>query len=265
MTSTGWLDPNALRGRTALVTGASAGIGLACATALDGAGATVVLVARGERGLTDACAAMSRRARSLVADLAAEDGVTGLVDRVAADVGHVDVLVNNVGGGEMMPADRITDRMLQEQFQLNVFAPLILAGKLGARMAERGAGSIINISSKTAVLGVAELSVYCAAKSAVNGFTRALAAEWGEHGVRVNAVMPGLVATESNRNLTESPTILAGFNDRCDLRRPASPEEVAAVVAFLASDGSTYLTGQCIPVDGGVIGAHHGYPRFADG
>jgi NAD(P)-dependent dehydrogenase (short-subunit alcohol dehydrogenase family) len=262
--SLGALRGDALSGRTAVITAASSGIGLASAAALALAGAQTFLVARGENRLREAQEHVPG-STIVTADLSTTDGVDSLIKFMETIDRKVDILVNCAGGGNFVAADSIDREAIAAVFDLNVKATILLSSAFGAGMVQRGFGSIVNISSMAADLGCSHLTLYSAAKSAVNGFTRALAAEWGRSGVRVNAVMAGLIETARNVGMFEDEEIMEEFNSRCDLGRPAQPSEVGRVVAFLACDDSSYITGQCIPVDGGAIGSHHGHTRHAAG
>jgi NAD(P)-dependent dehydrogenase (short-subunit alcohol dehydrogenase family) len=258
------LRSDALEGRTAVVTAGTSGIGLAAAQALAAAGARTILVSRDETRLRAAQEVVPRSA-VVAADLSTVLGVDHLVSTVL-DAGEVvDVLVNAAGGGNFTSAVDISPEDVAESFDLNVRSTILLSSRFGSGMVQRGRGSIINVSSIAADAGSGQLTLYSSAKSAVNGFTRALSAEWGRSGVRVNCVMPGLTRTARNVGMFENPLIMDEFNYRCDLGRPADPAEIGRVIAFLATDDASYITGQCLAVDGGSITAHHGYTKLAAG
>jgi NAD(P)-dependent dehydrogenase (short-subunit alcohol dehydrogenase family) len=241
-----------LLGRTALVTGASRGIGAAVARRLDAAGARVALTARSADPLRVLAGALRHEPVVLPADLADPDAPAHVADAAAEALGgRVDVLVNNAGAAAGMgPSQVLTAAGIDGLFALNVRPALVLAGLLAPGMAERGGGSIVTVSSAAAARGAGFTALYAATKGALDAMTRALAAEWGPAGVRVNAVRPGITETDMTRDLMAGPAA-AFYRGQVALRRTGRPEEVAEVVAFLASDAAAYLTAQTITVDGG--------------
>lgn len=232
-----------LDGRTALVTGASRGIGEQCARALDAEGARVALAARSvsdmERvagDLTDAVV--------LEADLLVDGAADELAQRAVDALGGIDILVNNAGISDETGDDR-------QMIQINYLAPVELTRALAGQMAERGHGSVIHMSSVASSVGVAEVGSYGATKAAIDGVTRTQAALYGPQGIRVNAVAPGLIVTDMWASGREVPGLADGLEQHIALGRWGVPEEVASVVAFLATDDSRYVTAQVITVDGG--------------
>lgn len=233
-----------LSGTTALVTGSTTGIGRATAHALATRGARLVVTGRNaERGaeVVRKIEAGGGTARFVAADLADAQDVARLVD----EAGAVDVLVNNAAGATFAPSADINQQQYDQMLDGNLRAVFLLTTGLAPHMAERGNGSIINVSSASGTLGSGMDSVYGATKAAINSLTRAWAAEYGPSGVRVNAIAPGPV-------YTSVPTeMLEGFIPFIPLRRVAQPEEIAEVIAFLAGPGGSYISGATIPVDGG--------------
>ncbi|GAA0275306.1 SDR family NAD(P)-dependent oxidoreductase [Cryptosporangium japonicum] len=237
-----------LSGKTALVTGSTTGIGRATAFALAARGATVVVTGRNaERGaeVVQKIQADGGSARFVAADLLNADDVARLV----REAGDVDVLVNNAGVGSFGPSAGISVEQYDAMLDANVRAVYLLTTALAPTMAERGGGSVINVSSGAAQLGGAYNAVYGATKAAVGSLTRAWAAEYGPAGVRVNAVAPGPV-------LTSVPAeMLQGYVPITPLRRIARPEDVSEVIAFLAGPAGAFVSGATIPVDGGLTAA----------
>lgn len=232
-----------LDGRTALVTGASRGIGEQCARALNAEGARVALAARSVSDM-QAVAADLTKAVVIEADLLAPNAAADLAARAVEELGGVDILVNNAG-----ISDRQGDHT--QIMQINYIVPLELTEALVDQMADRGNGSIIHMSSIAGTTGVAELKTYGASKAAIDGLTRSQAGAFGPRGVRVNGVAPGLIITDMWEAGRTVPGLADGLERRIALRRWGAPEEIGSVVAFLACDDARYITGQTIAVDGG--------------
>ena len=233
-----------LDGRTALVTGASRGIGEHSARALAAEGARVALSARTTGDLERLAAELPNDPVVLEADLMAPGAGEELAGRAVDALGGVDIVVNNAGTGELRDNDIGV-------LQLNYVAPLETTRALANQMADRGHGSVIHMSSIAGATGVAELPTYGATKAALDSLTRSQAARYGPRGVRVNAVAPGLIITEMWAAGREVPGLADGLEGHIALRRWGRPEEIGSVVAFLASDDARYITGQTIVVDGG--------------
>jgi NAD(P)-dependent dehydrogenase (short-subunit alcohol dehydrogenase family) len=245
-------DPFSLEGRTALVTGASRGIGVAIARSLDAAGARLVLSARSRAGLDRTAAALARPAILIEADLAEPDAPGRLAAEALERTGGVDVLVNNAAEAVRMPSEELDAEVVDRLHALNVRAPLLLTAALVPSMIARGGGSVVNLSSISGVTGTPRRGAYAATKGAIDAMTRSLAIEYGPSGIRVNAVAPGVVATAMWERNREIPGVIEAVAAHTALRRWGTPEEVADVVRFLASDAARYVTAQTISVDGGM-------------
>ncbi|WP_433062893.1 SDR family NAD(P)-dependent oxidoreductase [Dactylosporangium sp. CS-033363] len=236
---------NELSGKTALVTGATSGIGRASATALAARGATVVVHGRdaghGEQVVKEIEAA-GGSAQFVAADLTDPAQVTALAERA----GPVDVLVNNAGRSWFGPSGDLETATYDTMFDGNVRAAYLLTAALAPGMAARGSGSIVNVASMAGLVGLAGGAAYSATKAALSAMTRSWAAEFSPAGVRVNAVAPGPVYTSGT-----SADRIDGLAATTLLGRAADPAEIAEVIAFLSTDGAGYITGATIPVDGG--------------
>ena len=241
-----------LSGSTALVTGASRGIGAAVARRLDASGVRVALASRNEDDLKAVADGLSNDPVVLPTDLAQPDAAHRLADAAIEALGGVDVLVNNAGVfAGAGPTSMLTTTDVDAVLAVNVRSALQLAGSLGQHMAGRGGGSIINIASVVATTATPYTALYTASKAALEAATRALAAEWGSAGVRVNSVSPAIVATDMGAFLTGDPDAHARYNSQVPLGRVASPDDVADLVAFLASPAASYVNAADVLLDGG--------------
>jgi NAD(P)-dependent dehydrogenase (short-subunit alcohol dehydrogenase family) len=247
------LDSFRLDGKVAVVTGASSGLGVAFALALAEAGADVALGARRVEKLAETKAlveATGRRAIAVATDVVKPEDCTALVEAAVRDLGRVDILVNNAGVGTAFPATRETPEQFRAVIDINLNGAYWMAQAAG-RVMEPGS-SIINISS---VLGITTAGLpqaaYASSKAGLNGMTRDLAQQWtGRKGIRVNSIAPGFFASEMTEQYP--PDYLQLMEHRIPAGRTGDPRELAATVVFLAGPGAGYITGQTIPVDGGI-------------
>ena len=249
-----------LDGRVAMVAGGSGGIGVRLCEAFAGVGADVAIVGRSEAGLEAARQAVERagtRALVLAGDMTVEQEADGVVAETVKELGHLDILLNAIGGGitkAMHPAedypakdwDRVMDLNLRTQF---------LVSKAAARaMIDGGRGGrILNISSVRGQLGVhLGYTPYVAAKAAMNGLTRQHATEWAKHGITVNAISPTFVRTPQVEDLLADEQFRQGLVSRIPLGRYAEPDDLVGAVLFFCSDASSFVSGQVLTLDGGL-------------
>jgi meso-butanediol dehydrogenase/(S,S)-butanediol dehydrogenase/diacetyl reductase len=245
-------------GKTVIVTGASSGIGAATAQRFSAEGANVVLAARSDRLAGVAGALPAERTLAVTTDIGVRAEVDALIAAAVSRFGAIDVLVNNAGvavGGAL--AD-VTDEAWDEVMRVNVSGVFYAARAAMPHLSAAG-GSMINVSSVSGLGGDWGMSPYNASKGAVSNFTRALALDASRTGVRVNAVAPSLTRSEMAAGVIANDALRAKFMERIPLGRVCEPEEVAAVIAFLASEDAGFVNGAVVPVDGGV-GASNGQP-----
>ncbi|MEY4291485.1 MAG: 2-deoxy-D-gluconate 3-dehydrogenase [Actinomycetota bacterium] len=253
---TNWLQSQfSLTGKTALVTGASKGIGASIAIAMAQAGADVVLVGRSQDSLLNTRTAienLGRTTETLIADVESRDQIAAAFKSI--EQLNVEIVVNNAGSISRAPAietsledwDRIIDTNLNSVFQISQLC--------AKSMLVRGHGRIINIASLLSFQGGINVPAYTASKHAVAGVTKALANEWGAKGVTVNAIAPGYVSTDNTQALRNDVDRNTSILARIPIGRWGTPEDLAAVAVFLASPAAAYINGEIITVDGGWMG-----------
>ncbi len=245
--------------RVALITGASRGIGAETAVLLARDGHDVALAARSVDALhrtAARCEELGVRTLVIPTDMAQESQVRNMVSKAATDLGRLDVLVNNAGGtGFMAPITQTRPEGFDKVLKLNLTAVFWALQEAGRIMSEQGKGAVVNVASAAGMASSPGLSAYGASKAALMSLTRTAAAEWGGFGVRVNAVAPGWIRTELSEPLWSKPEVERAMVERSALKRWGESHEVAAVIAFLASDGAAYVTGQTVVVDGGLTTA----------
>lgn len=244
-------SPFSLAGKTALVAGASRGIGLAIAKEVAAAGAHTILASRNAAALEKEAAALNEAGLSAEAfslDVASDSSIQNCVDRFPA----VDILVNVAGTNVRKRLKDFTQEEYDRIMQTNLHGLVKLTRGVGQKMIERGqGGKVVNIGSLMSILGLPYLAVYAMTKSALWGLTRVLAAEWGRHNIQVNCIAPGFIITDLNRAMWQAKEMTDWLQGAQANPKPGTPEDCAPLAVFLASAGSDYITGQCIAVDGG--------------
>jgi 2-deoxy-D-gluconate 3-dehydrogenase len=247
-----------LSGKVALVTGCRRGIGLAMAEALALAGADIVGTSLAlPDGDSEARTRVEAAGRSFLpyrADLSDPDGAAELVAALASDGHSIDVLVNNAGTIARGPVVDQTDTMWSTVIQTNLTSAFVLARDLGRQMVERRRGKIVFTASLLSFQGGINVAGYTAAKSGLVGLVRALSNEWAPHGVNVNAIAPGYIATDNTKALRDDPDRHRAILERIPAGRWGEPSDVAGAMVFLASAASDYVNGIVLPVDGGWLG-----------
>ncbi|HEY2556482.1 MAG TPA: 3-oxoacyl-ACP reductase family protein, partial [Diaminobutyricibacter sp.] len=254
-TTTTVANPFDLSGSTALVTGASRGLGRAIALDLARAGADVVLGMRDpgdDHGLVAEIMALGRTAMPVAMDVTDLVQSRAAIDRAFDEFGSLDILVNNAGGGIDGPALEVTEADFDAVWALNTRSTFFLSQHAASHMIETGGGAIVNIASQAGLVALPGEVSYCTAKAAVVHLTRCLAVEWGEFGIRVNAVAPTFIETDGTRAALSDPEFRADTVERiAGLHRIGVPREVSGAVVFLASPAASLVTGQTLAIDGG--------------
>jgi NAD(P)-dependent dehydrogenase (short-subunit alcohol dehydrogenase family) len=243
-----------LQGKTALVTGGSSGLGKGIALALGLAGAEIAIAARREELLAQAVADLSKqgiKASSFVADLSVLEQCTELSKQVLNTLGKVDILVNAAGINLREPFEAVTPQSWQEQLNVQLAAPFFMTQALAPQMKERQWGRIINIASLQSYRAFANSAPYGAAKGGILQLTRAIAQEWSKFGITCNAIGPGFFPTALTVPVFSNPALVSLHAERTAIGRNGEVEDLDGLAIFLASDASTYITGQTIMIDGG--------------
>ncbi|WP_248930737.1 SDR family NAD(P)-dependent oxidoreductase [Paenibacillus hamazuiensis] len=243
-----------LAGKTAVVTGASQGIGSDMAKLLANAGAKVALVARNEtklEALAEEIRAAEGMALSIGCDVLSVDELPAVMRKVNETFGSVDILVNNAGTNIAKPAEEVTEADWDAVLDLNLKSAFFCSQAAARFMKENGRGKIINISSQMAFVGYYKRSAYCSSKGGLLQLTRALAIEWAACGINVNAIAPTFIETPLTERMLDDPEFKEDVLRRIPLGRLAKPEDLFGALLYLSSRASDMVTGQTIVVDGG--------------
>ncbi|MED5020809.1 2-dehydro-3-deoxy-D-gluconate 5-dehydrogenase KduD [Paenibacillus chibensis] len=241
-----------LKGKTALVTGTSGGLGQGIAVGLAEAGADVVCVARSSsREAVDMAEAMGRKGLAIQADLSDATGLSSIFDQALTLTGQIDILVNNAGTIRRTPAKDHSEKDWFDVIDLNLNTVFLLSQMAGRHMIERGSGKIINICSMLSYQGGINVPGYTASKHGVAGLTKAFANEWAASGVQVNGIAPGYMITDNTAQIQADEKRKASITERIPAGRWGTPEDLHGAAVFLASSASDYVNGHILCVDGG--------------
>ncbi|WP_321417886.1 glucose 1-dehydrogenase [uncultured Methanomethylovorans sp.] len=245
-----------LSGKVAIVTGASGGLGVKFTKALASAGANITIAARRVEKLETLKVELEKigiKCLTVKCDVLIEDDVINVVERTVKKFGKIDILVNNAGTASFTSAEDVTKEEWDNVLNTNLRGTFFFAKHAARKMKERNYGRIINIASMYGVIGNMQnpLSSYHASKGGVMNLTKALAGEWAQYGITVNAIGPGFFESEMTKDLVSDASFKDFVRSRCPMKRIGKPGEMDGLLIYLASDNSSYLTGQHICVDGG--------------
>ncbi|WP_211226823.1 SDR family NAD(P)-dependent oxidoreductase [Amycolatopsis benzoatilytica] len=256
-----------LEGKTALVTGASRGIGRAVALGLARAGANVAVLARTTEALEEVAAeirSVGRESMVLTCDVTDRSQVDLAVSDAVAGLGHLDISVHNAGGfAHLGPLLDLREEDWSGIIQANLYSAIYFCRAVGAHMVSRGTGAVVNVASIAGTAGFPMASPYSAAKAGTIALTRSLGAEWAASGVRANALVPGWVSTDLTASFVKDPAAADGLLHAVPVRRWGKPEDLVGAAIFLASDASRLVTGSSLVVDGGLT-CYTGGPTTLD-
>ena len=243
-----------LEGKVTLVTGASRGIGRACAIACAAAGSDIVLGVRdvgASAALVSEIEGLGRRALAVALDIPNKTHIEHAVESAVAAFGGIDVLVNNVGVAPGNLAELVEEQDLDRILDVNIKGTFLMTQAVGRHMIERKGGRIINISSHAGTVALRGEAIYCMSKAAINHLSRCLAAEWARHGITVNTVSPTFIHTDGTAPFLSDPVNRQATLDHIPLGRIGETDDVVGAVVFLASPAASLITGANLLVDGG--------------
>ena len=254
-----------LEGKNAFISGASRGLGRQFANALAKAGANVVITSRTLESLETTkqeIEAIGRKCINIKMEVLEEDSIINAVKKAEAELGPINILINNAGCNIRKPALEVTWQDWETVVDTNLKGAFFLAKEIAKGMTERGYGRIVNIGSVTSVAGYAGLGPYGASRGGIKQLTMSLAHDWGDKGVTVNCLAPGWFKTEQNSNLFENSEWVSYIEEKIPLGRVGRPNDLDGTCIFLSSDASAYVTGQTLLVDGGIsVGAVRAMPN----
>lgn len=238
--------------KLAIVTGGASGLGLATAKIFVENNIQTVIIGRNEKNLTGTAAALGGLCSYKVFDLGNLKGIPQLITEINEEYGQIDILVNNAGINLKKHFTEVTDEEFEQIIQTNLTSVFVLSRETAKIMLQQGSGTIINISSMAARYGIPYVIAYTAAKSAIEGMTKAMAVELSPKGIRVNCVAPGFIATNmSAKALDNDPERKQKVFSRTPMGKLGEPDDIAGAILYLVSDAAKYVTGVVLPVDGG--------------
>lgn len=241
-----------LKNKVALITGGGSGIGLGIARQFIYSGAKVVITGRNPEKLQEARNELGENCYIFQNDVTDKSSHPALIRQTENDMGPLDILVNNAGMHRKISSLEAGDEDFQEVIDINLNSVFALSREALKKMVPRGNGSVINISSMAALYGLPQVAAYSSSKTALLGLTRSLASEFSYSGVRINAIAPGFIESEMlNSVMGKDPERKQKVMRRTPMRRLGTPDEIGHAAVFLASDASRFITGICLPVDGG--------------
>lgn len=241
-----------LTGKTAIVTGASRGLGKAMALGLAQAGANVVITdVLDTKGTVKEIEKSGAKALGLKVDVTSQADINNMVQETLRKFKKIDILINNAGVYFTTPVASLAEKDWDKVIRINLKGNLMCAKAVGAEMRKRKSGAIVNIASVAGIMAFAQSAAYNASKAAVIMLTKTLAAEWATSGIRVNAICPGVFATDMTKGLLTDKGFQTMIKTKVPMGRYAVPEELAGAALYLASDASSYTTGHALVVDGG--------------
>lgn len=248
-------SPFSLKGKTALITGGATGLGLAMTHCMAAAGAKVVVVSRnGQKNFLESCGELGSQALYVQGDVADTSSIPALAQQIFDRAGAIDILVNNAGNHCKKPIEEMTSEDFSRVLQTHLVGSFALTRAVLPQMRERRAGAILFIASMTSYIGQPYVMGYSAAKSGVLGMVRTLSAETAADGIRVNAIAPGWIDTPMYRAATDNdPERRAKILGRIQMGHVGTPEDIGLAAVYLCSDAASYITGTCLPVDGGAL------------
>ena len=238
--------------KLAIVTGGASGLGLAITKKLVENDIRTVMIGRNEQKLKDAAATLGGLCNYKVLDLADLKAIPQLISAITEEFGQIDILINNAGINQKKPITEVTDEDFQHIIQTNLTSVFVISREVAKAMLQQKNGCIINISSMAAQYGIPYVIAYTAAKTAIEGITRAMAVELSPQGIRVNCVAPGFIATDmSAKALDNDPQRKQKVVSRTPMGKLGEPDDVAGAVLYLVSEAAKYVTGVILQVDGG--------------
>lgn len=250
------MDMFSLDGKVAIVTGAGRGLGAAMAKGLAAAGAAVVVAdidLEAAAVVAQSIEETGAKAHSVKVDVGDAASVKNMVDVTVQTFGTVDILVNNAGINRRGPCIEMSEEDWDAVIRVNLKGVFLCSREVGKILVQKGSGKVINIASLLATVAQPNRGPYTSSKGAVAQFTKVLALEWAQYNINVNAIAPGYVATELNTKLMEDKQVYDELTSRIPMGRWAEPEELTGTVVFLASNASSYMTGQLVNIDGGYL------------